>query len=105
MTDNEKIKFVDTILEKFREFIEEEADKDMRPMEYDDEDENGNIIRRYFPTSFQFRKEVTVEDLCMQAEDLFPFAFDMFEYLGFLACNTPMRKENQFMELHNENIH
>lgn len=96
MTNEEKIKFFDELAKRFKSHIEEQADKDREPLEFDDEDENGNIVRRYFPTSFQYRKECAVEELCMESEDLAPFAYDMFEWLGHYTCGASMRNENVF---------
>jgi len=98
MTDNDKIKFFDLLSKKFENYINEQAREDQEPMEFDDEDDKGNIVRRYFPTSFQYRKECAVEEVCMQSEDLLPFAYDMFEYLGYVICDTPISNNNQFME-------
>lgn len=98
MTDQEKIKFMDTLLAKLEEYIEEDANEDMRPLEFDDEDDKGNTVRRYFPTTFQYRKECSVEDLCMRAEDLTPFAYDMFEWLGYQICGASVKQGNIFAE-------
>lgn len=96
ITDEQKIKFFDELAKMFESHIEEQADKDLEPLEFDDEDKNGNIVRRYFPTSFEYRKECAVEELCRESEDLAPFAYDMFEYLGQCVFDFAARKENVF---------
>lgn len=98
MTNEEKIKFFDALLSQYTSYINEQADENREPLEFDDEDANGNTVRRYFPTSFRYRQECAAEELSSQSEDIAPFAFDLFEFLGNAAYGFSPLADNQFIK-------
>ena len=97
ITDEQKIKFYDYLADLFEAYIDEDADQDLTPLEFDDEDDKGNTVRRYFPTTFRYRQECSIENLAMAAEDLTPFAFELIEFLGNTVYGFSTRENNQFM--------